>query len=487
VATGKAIRRFEGHKNTVTGAVFHPDGRTILSVSPDFSLRSWDLETGEQIRWHDFNSMPDSLVISPDGRIALLSVESELHQWDVGRWREIGRFLGHTAGDNVRNQVDSIAISPDGRLALSGSTAGALRLWNLEGQAEFRRFETDSTPISAVAVSPDGGYLLTGDATGDAILWDVEGGKAIRRFEGDGIPVCPDCVAFSPDGRQVLVGAEDVFGDSGATSLVLWDVEIGEEIRRFEGHVTYVRSLAFSPDGRTVLSGSQSLPLNTVGDLVFWDIETGREIRRFDITHDVANIAFSADGSRALTGSASQYSLILWDVATGREIHRFEGHEGPVLAVAFGPEETSVLSASVDGSLILWDVETGEVIRRYLGHEQAVWGLDVSPDGRYTISGSDDATVILWDFETGEELRRFSEHTASVLDVVFSPDSQAAFSVSLDGALIQWQIADLPLDELIEWVHANRYVRELTCDERAQYRVEPLCEIEGSMSDTDAG
>jgi hypothetical protein len=59
--------------------------------------------------------------------------------------------------------------------------------------------------------------------------------------------------------------------------------------------------------------------------------------------------------------------------------------------------------------------------------------------------------------------------------VVFSPNGQSAFSVSLDGALIEWQVADLPLDQLLDWIDANRYVRDLTCEERAQYRVEPYC------------
>jgi WD40 repeat protein len=219
--------------------------------------------------------------------------------------------------------------------------------------------------------------------------------------------------------------------------------------------------------------------------LILWDLETGQEIRRFDITHDVANIAMSADGSRALTGSATDFVAILWDVATGRAIRRFEGHTGPVLNVAFGPEERTVLTASYDGSLVLWDVETGQVIRRYLGHDQGVWGLDVSPDtlkgagGRYVISSSEFGAVILWDFETGEELRRFRAHTGWAGDVAFSPDSQAAFSVGFDGALIQWQIADPSPAELLDWIHANRYVRELTCEEREKYRVEPQCEVAG--------
>jgi len=32
------------------------------------------------------------------------------------------------------------------------------------------------------------------------------------------------------------------------------------------------------------------------------------------------------------------------------------------------------------------------------------------------------------------------------------------------------------LDELIAWTIANRYVPELTCDQRKLYRLEPACE-----------
>jgi WD40 repeat protein len=108
-----------------------------------------------------------------------------------------------------------------------------------------------------------------------------------------------------------------------------------------------------------------------------------------------------------------------------------------------------------------------------------VWSVDVSPDGRYVLSGSMDGDIILWNFETAEELRRFTAHTELVPGLVLGPGGETAFSVSLDGQLIEWQVADLPLEELIEWTHANRYVRELTCEEREQYRVEPLCDAGG--------
>jgi len=466
VATGEIIHRFEGHTAQVTDLAFTPDGSAFLSTAEDQSLRLWSIEAGDQIA-----------AISPDGRTVVHGVDFEVHIRDIATWQERGRLLGHSK----LTDIQSIAISPEGSLLLSGANDGSLRLWNLEGQAELDHIQI-SEMLFGVATSPDGKRLLIGDVNGDAILWDIERSQVIRRLKGEGYPVTPGGVDFSPDGRYALVVSSDVLSTSGANSLVLWDTETGEEVRRFTEHVTYARSAAFSPDGRTVLSGSQSLEGAKEGDLLLWDLETGQVIRRFDTTDDITSIIFSKDGSRALTGSAYFANATLWDVGTGQEIRRFEGSVSLILTVAFGPDERTILTGSEDGSIILWDVETGQIIRRYLGHQRAVWSIDVShniledTDRHYLISGSENGVVILWDFETGEELRRFSGHTTWVPDVVFSPDGQTAFSVSLDGSLIQWQITDLPLDVLIQWVLANRYLRELTCDEKAQYLIEPLCE-----------
>ncbi len=32
------------------------------------------------------------------------------------------------------------------------------------------------------------------------------------------------------------------------------------------------------------------------------------------------------------------------------------------------------------------------------------------------------------------------------------------------------------LGEMLDWIEENRYVRDLTCQERELYRIEPLCE-----------
>jgi hypothetical protein len=46
------------------------------------------------------------------------------------------------------------------------------------------------------------------------------------------------------------------------------------------------------------------------------------------------------------------------------------------------------------------------------------------------------------------------------------------------GGHILWRLPPADAQELIDQTYANRYVRELTCDERRLYNVPPLCETE---------
>jgi WD40 repeat protein len=108
---------------------------------------------------------------------------------------------------------------------------------------------------------------------------------------------------------------------------------------------------------------------------------------------------------------------------------------------------------------------------------QYPWSVALSPDHRYLAAGDGVGTIILWDFATGEEQRRFNASDI-VYNIAFAPDGQTVFTAHYDGPVIQWQVADWPLDKLLAWVHENRYIRYFTCAERAQYRIEPLCEAE---------
>ncbi|MDX1437446.1 MAG: hypothetical protein R3335_11575, partial [Anaerolineales bacterium] len=93
----------------------------------------------------------------------------------------------------------------------------------------------------------------------------------------------------------------------------------------------------------------------------------------------------------------------------------------------------------------------------------------------FAIVGGSDGTLILWNLETGEAIRKHSGHDGTVTHVVFTPDGRFAYSTGFDGVVRIWPI-HRTTDELVEWAEENRYIRELTCQERELYQVEPLCE-----------
>jgi WD40 repeat protein len=89
---------------------------------------------------------------------------------------------------------------------------------------------------------------------------------AIRIFISCAHSDSVNAVALSPDGRRAVSGSHD-------TTLKVWDLERGRELRKLEGHSHWVNTVAVSPDGRRAVSGSVDQTLRV------WDLETGHELR----------------------------------------------------------------------------------------------------------------------------------------------------------------------------------------------------------------
>ncbi len=455
--TGQELAVLEGHTDAVLSVAFSPDGTRALSGAQDGTLRLWDLDTGQEIRrFEGHTGGVTSVAFSADGLQALsASRDGSVRLWSIERGAELLRLLGHS------DAVTSAVFSPDGRDVLSGSADMTLRLWELHRGSEMRRLSGHADTVYEVAVSPDGRTAVSASGDGTLIVWDLETGALLRQLEGHQDWV--RSVAFSPDGATILSGSYD-------TTLILWDAATGAIVRRFEGHADRVRAVAFSPDGQVAASGGDD------GAVLVWDVATGEVVRRIETgAASVRAVAFSRDGRDVLAGLVDA-SLVLWDVATGEEQRRFTGHADTVLTASFSPDGAAILSGGADNALILWDAATGQP-RATFAHEAPVFGAAFSPDGTRAIAGTNDGDVILWDLATGQQVRRYIGHNGAVYSVAFRPDGGAVVSGSADTRVAVWRI-DSSLGALIDWTYANRYVRDITCAEREQYRVEPLCDEE---------
>lgn len=455
---------FTAHQGDVLTVDFDPTGRYLLSGSADQSLVIYDLQENSIVNRLEPNlGAINDAEFSSDGRSIIAATENDtIVQWDMATGDELRRLVGHSEA------VLQVSFLNDNRQALSISADNSLRLWDIESGAQLKRLIEHGADVTDVAFNADGSRAISSSNDRTLILWNMETGEVIRSFPLSSTPTNSGhtdwilCVAFSPNGDTVVSGALD-------RTMIVWNVENGEIIRRIDDLSREVLDIAYSSDAQMIVTGGAD---NLV---ILWDMTTGEELRRFTgHTAQVRSVAFSADDSQIVSASADG-NLRLWDVETGEQLEIFEGHQGAVSSVVFSPDNRRIISGSADDTLKLWDVETGDEIRTFIGHDSDVTSVDFSPTGQTVLSASNDDSLRLWDVSTGDEIARFNGHTEEVTSVTFSADGRTALSGSRDDSIRLWRTFD-SLNEMREWTQENRYVRELTCEEREKYLVSPPCE-----------
>jgi WD40 repeat protein len=268
----------KGHETEVQGVAFLPDGKSIVSVSADGTLRLWPLsaaEAGGSRVLFDAGVSLEHLAVDPSGRHVLVGSlgqalwlvpldgrpSRKLEDLALAGW-EVALGEG-TAAAHVRKSTQDqvirvwdlatgeaqelelgesldttwgLELMPDDRLISSGPDG--IRIWDLEDGS----FETFSERIGLIDVTRDGRFLLVGlrGANQEAVLYDLEQGSS-RQLDSHGYA---DYLALGPAGRfAVTVGEAGVQGRVGPVTGETPHLIVGPEA---------FRSPAVSPDGRWV-------------------------------------------------------------------------------------------------------------------------------------------------------------------------------------------------------------------------------------------
>jgi WD40 repeat protein len=337
-------------------------------------------------------------------------------------------------------KLDSEIIAPrrHARNLLAGFT-------EIMGGKANKVYEGSGAGLMDVAVSPDGKLLATSGEKGTLVLFNVESGELVKRLEGHdkaaGRFGDVRAVVFHPQSKWLASAGDD-------KRIILWSLPEGEKLLEWQT-LTKINALAISPDGSLLASGG----LNKYA--ILWDPKNGEELRRFRgysllYGYGINDVAFNSTGE-LLAGALSDGTTMVWNVQTGKKVHSLAGHSDLVTGITFSSHNRLFATSSKDKSIRLWDVDVDARYNLHVlrGHQNIVNDLSFVTNGHYLVSGSADQTLRVWDTKTGITTCVLQGHNAAVSGISFHKGQ--IFSASYDGTVQRWdmtlphqQVVDLP-------------------------------------------
>jgi RNA polymerase sigma factor (sigma-70 family) len=368
-----AVGRFGSSRLRIGNSDFAltPDGRGIVTVSPEGVVRKFDAQTGRLLERRQLSELTDvdpvgqtRVQLSADGRTVAINENvgggvfgrRRLTVWDV----ESGKVLFRGSPADVAG-LWCYALAPDGkhlavaRLSGRGSTQ-TLWVHDLEsgkqqklGSVEYNvydlRFTADSKRIfvSQTSAERDGGSTFA--------CFDVPAGKELWRLQRQGQEF-----AVSPDGKTLISATFD-----GQFQIIETDPESGKPAESFKPSSQFqahpnVRA-AIAPDNRTLV-------MNHFEAIILWDMRTGNVVRKFKPPEGIGHGygtqlgAFSPDGRTMVTNLGH---LQRWDLTTGKpffDAPPVDGLGGPIERLAFTAGGKELFAASWSLTSARWNVAT---------------------------------------------------------------------------------------------------------------------------------
>jgi len=264
-------------------------------------------------------------------------------------------------------------------------------------------------------------------------------------------------LVFSPDGRQLLVGAH--------REIHIHSAETGRLEQRMACEFPKISAFAFSLDTAT-LAVAGGIP-GVVGgaQLYDWPAGTVRGILT-NHTDQASAVAFNSNAT-LLTTAGTDGSITVFNWSPPSFAYRLDGHSGPVLAAAFSPDNELLVTASADRSVKVWDAATGKLRRSFSHHTDIVHCLTFRPrtfvEGEpvslYCATGSQDKTVRVWQPGIGRMVRIVRGHEGPVLAVVYSADGSRLYSAGKEGIV---RVIDADSDQILHsWAAHDDWIYSL--------------------------
>ncbi|CAG8453180.1 5860_t:CDS:2 [Paraglomus brasilianum] len=366
-----------GHKDTVVGAFFTKNQKTIYTVGHDGVLfvRKYMVPKDSA----DEHSMD----IDTEGN----NGENE-KQTATKRWVTASKHFFNTT--SIR--VVCVEYHVEARLLVVGFSTGIFGIWEMPDFNNIHTLSISQTKITSLAINKSSEWLAFGSSKQSQLLvWEWQSESYVLKQQGHYYDM--NTLSYSPDSQTIATGADD-------GKLKLWNTISGFCFVTFTEHSSAITQVEFAKNGQVVFSSSLD------GTVRAFDLIRYRNFRTFTTPSPIQFTCLCVDpsGEVICAGSMDTFEIYVWSVQTGKLLDILSGHEGPISGLAFSPNGTLLASSSWDYTARTWDIfgrsKNVEVFR----HTSDVLAIAFKPDGKQLACSTLDGQIAFWDVERGTQI-----------------------------------------------------------------------------------
>jgi WD40 repeat protein len=362
VQTGAAEQRMlEGSDKPLKALAVSKNNVLVAAAGDDATVRVYTYADGKLIASIKAPGAVRGLNFSPNNATLAAACEDK----SVATWNVVfnpGQPVPAEFGKPLTTYTHGAAahevvFAADSVTFYSASADKTIKQWKFASDAPVKNFGHPNL-VDAVAFDKTSALLATGCHDGKVRIFDMAKGavqKEINAHPGapPAGPAAVYCVAWSPDGKQVVSGSLD-------HSLKLWDAASGNLVREFKaykekdfekGHRDSIFAVAFSNDGKFIVSGSSDKTIK------IWNVADGTVVR------ELVNPNLKPPAAPLPAPS----------------------HPGHVYGVRFTKDDKHLISVggapAGKGFLAVWNVEDGKLLTTEELPVGTLYGLALSPDG----------------------------------------------------------------------------------------------------------
>lgn len=246
--------------------------------------------------------------------------------------------------------------------------------------------------VSTVAMSPTSEIMACGLLNQTVAIWQTRPVKkrlrtlSVRHTNATSIK-------FSPCGQYLLT-----FGPN-YLQPILWNVETGKLIRRFDCDST-ISEIWYCSDGKQIAAFSRKKSC-----FIFWNVGSEQMSKKIDLTGSDFHLAtLSPDFRRAV--STRYHRVFVWDLKdTKKSLHTIS-HLSQVVCVAISPNNHIMATSTYGRFLKIWDMETGKCLSSRSGLFRFK-NVNFSPRGTFIATKQGLKTLRLFDINSLKRLTCF--------------------------------------------------------------------------------